>query len=243
MEISRRDMMKHSVLLGAAATLAPGLLRAQPGPALTLPALPYATDALEPAIDALTMEIHHGKHHAAYLANFNRVLPEIPNFSSVEELMGRIHTLPEPIRTVVRNNAGGHLNHDLFWKSMAPPGQGGGGVPEGDLAARIQRDFGSFGDFSTAFQKAAGGVFGSGWAWLILRKKDGRLAVIGTANQDNPLMLGTLDDIDIGIPLLGLDVWEHAYYLHYQNRRADYASNWWKVVNWREVSRRLSSAS
>lgn len=190
-----------------------------------LPHLPYAYDALEPHIDARTMEIHHGKHHGAYVANLNKALEGHPDLEklSIEELIAQIHKVPEAIRTAVRNNGGGHLNHSMFWKLMK---KGGGGEPSGELADAIGKAFGSFGDFKKTFNQAAATRFGSGWAWLLLR--DGKLAVESTANQDNPVMDG-------GKPILGLDVWEHAYYLKYQNRRPEYVDAWWNTVDWAQV--------
>lgn len=240
MPITRRDLLKHTALLGATAAIAPRLLANPPGaPAhhLSLPALPYDVDALVPAIDARTMQIHHGKHHAGYINNYNKALEQISGEPSLEGLLAGLPDVPESVRTSIRNNGGGAYNHAMFWRSMAPIGEGG--APSGELAARINRDFGSLGAFQQAFSEQAGSVFGSGWAWLILRESDNKLVVISTPNQDNPLMKGVVDDEDLGIPLLGLDVWEHAYYLHYQNRRADYVSNWWKVVNWDAVASRL----
>ena len=198
-----------------------------------LPDLPYAHDALEPHIDARTMEIHHGKHHQAYVNNLNAALEgqEALAAKSVEDLLAAIQEVPESIRTAVRNNGGGHANHSLFWTVMSPDG---GGEPSGDLAAAIERDLGGFGAFKDAFAKAATSRFGSGWAWLAV--SDGKLEVFSTANQDSPLMDGKL-------PILGLDVWEHAYYLHYQNRRPDYVSAFWNVVSWGEVARRLAAAA
>ena len=190
-----------------------------------LPHLPYAYDALEPHIDARTMEIHHGKHHGAYVANLNKALEGHPDLEklSIEELIAQIHKVPEAIRTAVRNNGGGHLNHSMFWKLMK---KGGGGEPSGELADAIGKAFGGFGDFKKTFNQAAATRFGSGWAWLLLR--DGKLAVESTANQDNPVMDG-------GKPILGLDVWEHAYYLKYQNRRPEYVDAWWNTVDWAQV--------
>src|SRR5580700_4710492 len=198
----------------------------------TLPPLPYAFDALEPYIDAKTMEIHHDKHHAAYVTNLNKALEAQPDLAKlpVEELLAKINTVPEAIRTAVRNNAGGHWNHSMFWKIMK---KDGGGEPSGALADAIKSSFGSFADFKTKFGAAGVGRFGSGWAWLIL--KDGKLAIESTPNQDNPLMAG-------GKAILGLDVWEHAYYLKYQNRRPDYIEAWWNVVNWNEVASHYSAA-
>ncbi|MET3781815.1 Fe-Mn family superoxide dismutase [Brevundimonas sp. 1080] len=201
--------------------------------ALTLPALPYAADALEPAIDAQTMQIHHGRHHKAYVDNLNAALAADPALAgvSIEDLMGRISTLPP----TVRNNGGGHWNHSLFWTLMAPAGQGG--APSAELTAAITRDFGSMDAFKTAFNQAATSRFGSGWAWLIV--KDGKLHITSTPNQDNPLM----DIAEVrGAPILGVDVWEHAYYLKYQNKRADYLPVWWTVVNWSTVNRLYAEA-
>ncbi len=197
----------------------------------TLPQLPYAFDALEPHIDAKTMEIHHGKHHQAYVTNLNAALEKAPEAASrpIEELLANLDSVPESVRTAVRNNGGGHWNHSLFWTLMAP---NAGGTPSGSLASAIDSSFGSFDEFKSKFAAAAGGRFGSGWAWLV-RKGDG-LAITSTPNQDNPLMDGTA----AGDVLLGLDVWEHAYYLKYQNRRPDYVTAWWNVVNWGEVAKR-----
>ncbi len=244
MQMTRRQAMKSTAIAGCALAAAPRLFAdaASAPERFALPPLPYALGDLEPSIDARTMEIHHGKHHAAYAANLRKALADLPGADSAEDVIAKLSALPAAIRETVRNNGGGHVNHSLFWKVMAPPGAGGGGEPTGDLAAAIAKDFGSPGAFREQFAKAAASQFGSGWAWLILRAKDGRLAVTSTANQDSPLMRDTLEDHAIGTPLLGLDVWEHAYYLHYQNRRADYIANWWKVVNWSEVARRWSAA-
>jgi len=191
----------------------------------TVPSLPYAFDALEPYIDAKTMEIHHDKHHAAYVTNLNKALEGQPGLEklSVEALLGQLSSVPENIRTAVRNNGGGHLNHSLFWNLMK---KGGGGEPSGDLGNAIKGAFGSFADFKAKFSQAAMGRFGSGWAWLVLR--NGKLAIESTANQDNPLLDG-------GKAFFGLDVWEHAYYLKYQNRRVEYVEAWWSVVNWAQA--------
>jgi Fe-Mn family superoxide dismutase len=199
----------------------------------TLPALPYPFSALEPHIDAKTMEIHHGKHHAAYVNNLNAALTDSPQLQGkpIEELISHLDAVPEGIRTAVRNNGGGHANHSMFWLLMKP---GGGGQPTGDLAAAITSELGGVAAFKEAFAKAATTRFGSGWAWLVV--KGGKLGVLSTPNQDSPLMDGS------GIPILGLDVWEHAYYLHYQNRRPDYITAWWNVVNWDEVARRYTAA-
>ena len=194
--------------------------------------LPYAFDALEPHIDARTMEIHWGKHHQAYVTNLNNALEGHGDLAalSVEDLLRGIDSVPESIRGAVRNHGGGHANHSLFWPCMSPDG---GGEPDGALADALTRDFGSIGDFRDRFGKAAAGQFGSGWAWLVVA--DGRLEVMARPNQDSPLMEGKT-------PILGLDVWEHAYYLNYQNRRPDYIQAFWNVVNWAEVGARLSAA-
>jgi len=194
-----------------------------------LPPLPYSFDALEPYIDVKTMEIHHDKHHAAYVTNLNKALEGHPELQKlqVEELLARIGNVPEAVRTAVRNNGGGHLNHSMFWKIMK---KGGGGEPSGDLADAIKKAFGNFGDFKKTFTQAATSRFGSGWAWLLIR--GGKLVVESTANQDNPVLDG-------GKAFFGLDVWEHAYYLKYQNRRPDYINAWWNVVNWDAVNKRF----
>ncbi|NLG56826.1 MAG: superoxide dismutase [Clostridiales bacterium] len=199
--------------------------------AFTLPPLPYAYNALEPYIDEETMRIHHTKHHQAYIDNLNKAL-EGSAFAgkSIEEIIKSLDSLPENIRTAVRNNGGGHFNHSIFWAIMGPSGKG---QPEGDLAQKIDQDFGSFDAFKEAFETAGKTQFGSGWAWLVL--KDGKLSVEKTANQDNPLTKGQ-------IPLMGADVWEHAYYLKYQNRRPEYLKNWWHTVNWDEVARRFAAS-
>jgi superoxide dismutase, Fe-Mn family len=197
-----------------------------------LPDLPYAFDALEPHIDARTMEIHHGKHHAAYTNKLNEALEKHADLQgrSIEELLRGIETVPEDIRTVVRNNGGGYANHALFWEIMGP---NGGGEPTGELADAIRSKFGSFSDFKQKVSTAGASQFGSGWAWLVVA--DDKLDVYSTANQDSPLMKGHR-------PVLGVDVWEHAYYLNYQNRRPDYLEAWWNTVNWEEVGRRYSDA-
>lgn len=197
--------------------------------AFTLPALPYAFNALEPHIDARTMEIHHGKHHNAYVTNLNNAIAGTPaEGQSIEDICRNISRYP----VAVRNNGGGHYNHSLFWSLMAP---NAGGEPNGKLMDAIKAAFGSFDEFKTKFNTAATSRFGSGWAWLI-KDNDGKLVISSTPNQDNPLM----DIAEVkGTPLLGLDVWEHAYYLHYQNRRPDYCAAWWNVVNWSEVEKRF----
>jgi Fe-Mn family superoxide dismutase len=192
----------------------------------TLPNLPYPFDALEPYIDAKTMEIHHDKHHAAYVTNLNKALEAHADLQrlTVEELLAQINKVPENIRTAVRNNGGGHMNHSTFWKIMK---KGGGGEPSGDLANAIKSSFGSFAEFKAKFTQAATTRFGSGWAWLLFR--DGKLVIESSANQDNPMMDG-------GKAFLGLDVWEHAYYLKYQNRRPEYIEAWWNTINWAQVA-------
>ena len=191
--------------------------------------LPYAFDALEPHIDAKTMEIHHGKHHAAYVNNLNAALEKHPELAakSAEDLIKDLNAVPEAIRTAVRNNGGGHVNHTMFWQIMGP---GGGGAPSGKLGDAINSAFGSFDIFKDMIQKAGATRFGSGWAWLV--EANGKLAVESTANQDNPMMEGKR-------AIMGVDVWEHAYYLKYQNRRPDYLAAWWNTVNWDAVAKRL----
>ena len=209
--------------------------------AFTLPALPYPSNALEPHIDARTMEIHHGKHHNAYVTNLNNAIAGQAALESktIEQLCADLNAVPESIRAAVRNNGGGHYNHSLFWTIMSSPASGGGGKPSGDLAHAIDKHFGSFDAFKEQFAKAATTRFGSGWAWLGV-KTDGSLCVCSTANQDNPLMKGVVDCLCT--PILGLDVWEHAYYLKYQNRRPDYIAAWWNVVNWSAVAKRYEAA-
>jgi Fe-Mn family superoxide dismutase len=197
--------------------------------AFELPPLPYAYDALEPYIDAQTMQIHHDKHHGAYVSNLNAAIakhPELAN-QSLEDLLLRINHIPEDIRTAVRNNGGGDMNHTMFWQIMSAKG---GGEPSGRLADAIKSSFGDFASFKDQFQKAGMGRFGSGWAWLI--NDNGTLRIESSANQDNPIMEGKH-------AIMGVDVWEHAYYLKYQNRRADYLTAWWNVVNWPEIEKRF----
>jgi Fe-Mn family superoxide dismutase len=198
-----------------------------------LPKLPYSYDALEPHIDARTMEIHHTKHHQTYINNVNAALEKYPALAekSVEDLIRDLNAVPEEIRTVVRNNGGGHANHSLFWTIMGPKA---GGAPSGELADAIKSAFGGFDGFKDQFSKAAAGRFGSGWAWLSV-DGGGKLVLTSTPNQDSPLSEGLT-------PILGLDVWEHAYYLHYQNRRPDYIAAWWNVVNWKQVASNYASA-
>ncbi|SEJ68268.1 MULTISPECIES: superoxide dismutase [unclassified Variovorax] len=206
----------------------------------TLPALPYAFDALEPHIDAQTMEIHHGKHHQTYVNNLNAALKDTPHGETpVEQLIAGVEQLPDALRAPVRNNGGGHANHSLFWQVMAPVGQGGGGAPAGALAKAIDTDLGGLDAFKDAFTKAALTRFGSGWAWLSVGA-GGKLAVESSGNQDSPLMKGVGSG---NTPILGLDVWEHAYYLKYQNRRPEYIAAFYNVVNWAEVARRYAAAT
>jgi superoxide dismutase, Fe-Mn family len=203
-----------------------------------LPPLPYAPAALEPHIDARTMEIHHGKHHAAYVTNLNKALESAPELNSktAEELIANLAVVPESIRNAVRNNGGGHVNHSFFWKLLKP---GSDGQPVGSLAAALQQAFGSFDEFKAKFEAAGATRFGSGWAWLVVN--NGKLEIGSTANQDTPLMGKAVAGIE-GKPVLGLDVWEHAYYLHYQNRRPDYMKAWWNVVNWEQAEANYQAA-
>ena len=200
--------------------------------AFTLPPLPYPNNALEPYIDALTMEIHHDRHHKAYVDNLNKAVAGNADLEklAIEDLLRNINKVPENIRTAVRNNGGGHANHSMFWEIMA---KGAGGEPTGLLAQAIKSTFGDFASFKQKLKEAATGRFGSGWGWLVLA--GGKLQVLSTANQDSPYMDGQ-------VPILGIDVWEHAYYLKYQNRRPDYIAAWWKVVNWKEVADRYAAA-
>ena len=199
--------------------------------AFTLPPLPYDFAALEPHIDAKTMEIHHGKHHQTYVNNLNAAIEKAPELAnkSLDDLMRSVNTVPESVRTAVRNNGGGHWNHSMFWQIMGPKA---GGEPGGNLGNAIRSAFGDFAKFREQFTAAGVGRFGSGWAWLI--NNGGKLSITSTPNQDNPLMEGQR-------PILGVDVWEHAYYLKYQNRRPDYLAAWWNVVNWKEVEKRFSA--
>jgi Fe-Mn family superoxide dismutase len=199
----------------------------------SLPSLPYPSDALEPSIDKMTMEIHHGKHHNGYVTNLNKALESAPDLASksVEELLAKnCAIVPDAIKTAVRNNAGGHINHSMFWQIMGPKA---GGQPSGKLADAVRSTFGSFDTLKEKFSAAAMGRFGSGWAWLV--SQGGKLDIYSTANQDSPVMEGKY-------PVMGIDVWEHAYYLKYQNRRAEYITAWWNVVNWAEIEKRFASA-
>ena len=248
--MTRRQALQTTALATAAVATVPGVL-AQPAPAaaptgpFTLPALPYAFDALEPQIDARTMEIHHDKHHAAYVTNLNKALGEWPEYrlrkyaGMAEQTLRALDSIPENIRTVVRNNLGGHYNHSLFWQMMK---NDGGGEPKAELGKAIEASFGNFTDFKTKFTEAATKIFGSGWAWLVIMPDKG-LAITARPNQDSPIT-GNLDEARLERPrteiLLGLDVWEHAYYLKYQNKRADYIAAWWNVVNWDFVAERYA---
>jgi Fe-Mn family superoxide dismutase len=239
-KINRRTFVKLGALAAATTALAPS--RGAAAEAATLPDLPYPTDALEPHIDKLTMEIHHGKHHAAYITNLNKALDANAPLKAkkLDDLLADLPSVSdEAVRTTVRNNGGGHWNHSFFWQILAPADKSG--KPSDDLNKAINDSFGEWEKFKTAFTEAASKRFGSGWAWLIVGK-DGKLKVTSTANQDNPLMKGIVPDSDLGTPILGLDVWEHAYYLHYQNKRPDYIGNFWNIINWAEVEKRFKAA-
>jgi Fe-Mn family superoxide dismutase len=203
-----------------------------------LPPLPYPKDALEPHIDAQTMEIHHDKHHAAYVTNVNKAIAGKADLEkkSVEELISNLDAVPADVRTAVRNNGGGHANHAMFWKLLAPKA---GGTPAGHLGDELKATFGSFDAFKEKFEAAGVGRFGSGWAWLVVNH--GKLEIVSTANQDNPIMGKAVSGAE-GVPVLGCDVWEHAYYLKYQNRRADYLKAFWNVVNWAEAAKHYEAA-
>lgn len=253
---SRRDFFALSATAALSAALpsqgqapaaVPPVAPAAPTGPFTLAPLPYEKTALLPHIDALTMQIHHGKHHQAYVNGLNTALKSEAEWQkkSLEELIGNIPSLPETLQTPVRNHGGGHWNHTFFWESMnsiEKAGTGGDPDEKKPLGAALKKSFGQMDDFRKKFNEAATKRFGSGWAWLIL-KEDGSLAVVSTANQDNPLMKGTVPGADFGVPLLGLDVWEHAYYLTYQNRRPDYIAAWWNVVHWPAVAKRYEAAT
>lgn len=236
--MTRRKALKTTLLTSlACATAAEFKFASAQTPAatptgpFTVPSLPYAFDALEPHIDAQTMQIHHDKHHAAYVTNLNKAVADMPDLAgkSVEELVKNLSSVPEKVRTAVRNQGGGHYNHSLFWQMMK---KNGGGEPSAELAKAIDKSFGSFSAFKEQFTKAAVGQFGSGWAWLV--KDGGNLKIVPTANQDSPLSDGKT-------PLLGIDVWEHAYYLKYQNRRQDYVTAWFNVINWDFVTQKFQA--
>ena len=239
--MTRRHALKTTAVASLAATVVPEVIAqpsttAAPFEPFKLPALPYALDALEPHIDARTMEIHHGKHHKAYVDNLNKALVETAELARkpIEDLLKDLSAVPEKNRTAIRNQGGGHYNHSLFWQMMK---KDGGGEPKGELAKAIEASLGGFTAFKDNFGKAATSRFGSGWAWLVSHQ--GKLEIVSTANQDNPLM-GKANAGCEGTPLLGLDVWEHAYYLKYQNKRADYIAAWWNVVNWDFVTERYA---
>jgi superoxide dismutase, Fe-Mn family len=237
--------MNRREFLGASATLLMAeVVYSADGPtAVKLDALPYPYADLEPHIDARTMEIHHGKHHQAYVTKLNEALAAAPEFkfASLEALQASLATAPDAVKTAIRNNGGGHYNHTLFWQSLGKAGAAGvGGNPAGALEAAIVKAFGSVEEFKKKFSDAGMKQFGSGWAWLI-QKADGSLAITSTPNQDNPLMKGIVADTMLGTPLLGVDVWEHAYYLHYQNKRTDYLTAIWNVVNWNAVAARFKA--
>jgi Fe-Mn family superoxide dismutase len=241
-ELNRRTFIQ-SAALAAGGVWAGNLAAAEdkPDTLATLPALPYAFNALEPVIDARTMEIHHGKHHAAYVAGLNAAAAGKPYLAG-KSLVAILASLPEvpdeAVRTALRNHGGGHWNHTFFWEIMTAPKTDPKDGMSRHLRQAVDEAFGSLENLQTAFADAAMKRFGSGWAWLIW--KDGKLKITSTANQDNPLMKGVVPDSDLGTPVLGLDVWEHAYYLHYQNRRADYVKAWWDVVNWPLLSERFA---
>ncbi len=239
--MNRRTLLTTS---GAAlgSVLLPGFnLLAADALTLELPALGYAPEALEPHIDALTMTIHHDKHHAAYITKLKEALAAAKiESANPAALIKDISALPKDAQMAIRNHGGGHVNHSLFWKWMAPAGSGPKG-PEGKLGEAIQSTFTSVDDFKKGFAEAATKRFGSGWAWLVV-KADGKLAITSTPNQDNPTMKGVVPDSDLGTPILGIDVWEHAYYLKYQNKRPDYITAWWNVVNWAEVAKGYAGA-
>jgi Fe-Mn family superoxide dismutase len=236
MTLNRREVLRAGVGVASLAFadrfLVSGGRAAQGGGGFTLPKLPYAVDALEPHIDARTMEIHHGKHHQAYIDNLNKAVAEHPELQQKRAvtLLRDIEAVPEAVRQTVINNGGGHVNHSMFWQMMAP---NAGGEPAGDVAKAIDRAFGGFDQLKSQFSDAAMKRFGSGWAWLVV--ENGSLKVVSTANQDSPFMAGQY-------PILGVDVWEHAYYLKYQNRRAEYVQAWWNVVNWDYVNELYAQA-
>jgi Fe-Mn family superoxide dismutase len=235
---ARRDFMKTGVLAAGGVMISAQAVKAEEAGGFTLPELAYPLDALEPHIDAATMGIHHGKHHAAYVTNLNTAVASSADLKgkTLEALLGDLPAIKdEKLIATLRNNGGGHWNHTFFWESLVPAAKSG--KPSDDLAAAINAAFGSVEKMKEAFAAAAMGRFGSGWAWLI--EKDGKLAITSTPNQDAPMMKGLVPDAEIGKALLGVDVWEHAYYLKYQNKRADYVTAFWNVVDWAAVSKRL----
>ncbi len=235
--LDRRSFVKLSALAATAAVLP---ATAGAADAYKLDPLPYPFDALAPHIDAKTMEIHHDKHHAAYIKNLNEALAKDEKLAE-KPLADILSDLPsisdEAARTTIRNNGGGHWNHDFFWKTLTPAAKSG--KPSGELAKAIDEAFGSYDEFKNAFGAAAAKRFGSGWAWLI--SQNGKLKIVSTANQDNPVMKGIVPDTDLGTAIIGLDVWEHAYYLNYQNKRPDYVAAWWNIVNWDEAAKRYAA--
>jgi Fe-Mn family superoxide dismutase len=241
MIMNRRHFLAAGGAAVAGSVLSPTVASAADAFSLTQAPLPYAPEALEPHIDVETMKIHYGKHHVAYITNLNKALTDNKvSGTDALELIKNLGAVPAVAMSAIRNNGGGHVNHTLFWQWMAPAGSGPKG-PEGKLGEAIQGAYGSIDDFKKVFAEAGTKRFGSGWAWLIV-KDDGKLAVTSTPNQDNPWMKGVVPDSDLGTPILGLDVWEHAYYLKYQNKRPDYITAWWNVVNWGEVARRYAAA-
>lgn len=235
--LDRRNFVKLSALAATAAILPGAASAAEP---YKLDPLPYAFDALAPHIDAKTMEIHHDKHHATYIKNLNEALAKDSKLAD-KSLADLLSDLPgikdEAARTTIRNNGGGHWNHDFFWKTLTPAAKSG--KPSGELAKAIDEAFGSYDEFKNQFGAAAAKRFGSGWAWLV--SQDGKLKITSTPNQDNPAMKGIVPDSDLGTPIIGLDVWEHAYYLNYQNKRPDYVAAWWNIVNWDEAAKRFAA--
>ena len=237
----RRTFVKLSLAAGAVSAAPLAMGQGQEKGAFTLPELPYKPDSLAPNIDAKTMEIHHGKHHAAYINNLNTAVAANASLKgkSLEEIVTDLPAIKdEALRTTLRNNAGGHWNHSVFWEMMAPASTGG--APSDELLAAIKAAFESTDGFKKVFAEAATKRFGSGWAWLVVQDK--KLKVVSTANQDNPLMKGIVPDSDLGTPILGVDVWEHAYYLKYQNKRPDYIDAWWNVVNWAKAAEHFDGA-
>ncbi len=239
--MNRRRFIANSAAIASLAALPSQGRAALAAISATQAPLPYAPEALEPHIDAATMKLHHGKHHATYVTKLNEALvaAKLPA-DNIVALLGNLSQAPAEQQSALRNHGGGHVNHTWFWNWMAPAGTGPA-EPQGPLAEALQANFGSLADFKKAFGDAATKRFGSGWAWLIV-KGDGKLAITTTANQDNPLMKGVVPDAELGTPILGLDVWEHAYYLKYQNKRPDYIGAWWNVVNWKSVADGLAAS-
>lgn len=241
--LSRRSFLITTAGAAVGSTLVSQAADAPPAGPFKLGDLPYAFDALEPHIDAKTMEIHHGKHHQAYVTKLNEAVAGLTGIpTDAAKLIADISKLPEKAQAAVRNHGGGHVNHTLFWSIMGKPGSKGvGGEPSGKIGPAITKAFGSLKEFQTKFAEAGTKRFGSGWAWLIV-KSDGSLAITSTPNQDSPLMTGIVPAAEAGTPILGVDVWEHAYYLKYQSKRADYITAWWNVVNWSQVDELLAAA-